>query len=309
MNFFIRHLPRVLSPTNKSHLLRLLCYRDRGKRKFELHLLINIKKGSVLYLVLINEYLESSQGQCAKPTKSETATTLSSCDKSPASPPHHLSGGHVQGQQQQIHEQMDTSGGSSSQHQSLDKTCAVCGDTAACQHYGVRTCEGCKGFFKRTVQRGAKYVCMANRNCPVDKRRRNRCQFCRFQKCLAVGMVREVVRTDSLKGRRGRLPSKPRGDRNNEGSSQQGGGGTMVAACGVPSPPVSLITAMVRAHLDTSPDSQNKDYSMVSVILRYCNWSAYEKRRRCANYYWCHCCSIGSLLSMKGICPKTKTLW
>lgn len=71
---------------------------------------------------------------------------------------------------------------------SAEKLCAVCGDTAACQHYGVRTCEGCKGFFKRTVQRGAKYVCMANRNCPVDKRRRNRCQFCRFQKCLAVSI-------------------------------------------------------------------------------------------------------------------------
>uniref|UniRef100_A0A8C9NKF0 Nuclear receptor subfamily 4 group A member 1 n=1 Tax=Serinus canaria TaxID=9135 RepID=A0A8C9NKF0_SERCA len=63
---------------------------------------------------------------------------------------------------------------------------------------------------RRTVQKNAKYICLANKDCPVDKRRRNRCQFCRFQKCLAVGMVKEVVRTDSLKGRRGRLPSKPK---------------------------------------------------------------------------------------------------
>ncbi|XP_040568689.1 nuclear receptor subfamily 4 group A member 1 isoform X3 [Lepeophtheirus salmonis] len=122
--------------------------------------------------------------------------------------------------------------------------CAVCGDNAACQHYGVRTCEGCKGFFKRTVQKNAKYVCLADKNCPVDKRRRNRCQFCRFQKCLAVGMVKEVVRTDSLKGRRGRLPSKPKSPTESP-----------------PSPPVSLITALVRAHIDTSPDMNNLDYS------------------------------------------------
>lgn len=30
--------------------------------------------------------------------------------------------------------------------------CAVCGDNASCQHYGVRTCEGCKGFFKVRLQ-------------------------------------------------------------------------------------------------------------------------------------------------------------
>ncbi|XP_071447204.1 nuclear receptor subfamily 4 group A member 2-like [Hetaerina americana] len=124
--------------------------------------------------------------------------------------------------------------------------CAVCGDTAACQHYGVRTCEGCKGFFKRTVQKGSKYACLADRACPVDKRRRNRCQFCRFQKCLSVGMVKEVVRTDSLKGRRGRLPSKPR-------SPQE---------CSPPSPPVPLVTALVRAHVDTTPDLANLDYSL-----------------------------------------------
>ena len=91
-----------------------------------------------------------------------------------------------------------------------NQLCAVCGDNAACQHYGVRTCEGCKGFFKRTVQKNSKYVCLADKNCPVDKRRRNRCQYCRFQKCLAVGMVKEVVRTNDLKGRRGRLPTKPK---------------------------------------------------------------------------------------------------
>ncbi|XP_052831265.1 probable nuclear hormone receptor HR38 [Octopus bimaculoides] len=100
------------------------------------------------------------------------------------------------------------------------------------------------GFFKRTVQKGAKYVCLADKNCPVDKRRRNRCQFCRFQKCLTVGMVKEVVRTDSLKGRRGRLPSKPKSPQESP-----------------PSPPVSLITALVRAHVDTSPDIPNLDYS------------------------------------------------
>ncbi|XP_045583997.1 nuclear receptor subfamily 4 group A member 2 isoform X2 [Procambarus clarkii] len=128
--------------------------------------------------------------------------------------------------------------------QSPAQLCAVCGDTAACQHYGVRTCEGCKGFFKRTVQKNAKYVCLADKNCPVDKRRRNRCQFCRFQKCLVVGMVKEVVRTDSLKGRRGRLPSKPKSPQESP-----------------PSPPVSLITALVRAHVDTTPDVSNLDYS------------------------------------------------
>ncbi|XP_023660910.1 nuclear receptor subfamily 4immunitygroup A member 1 [Paramormyrops kingsleyae] len=123
--------------------------------------------------------------------------------------------------------------------------CAVCGDSASCQHYGVRTCEGCKGFFKRTVQKNAKYVCLANKDCPVDKRRRNRCQFCRFQKCLAVGMVKEVVRTDSLKGRRGRLPSKPKNV--NDSSSA--------------APTVNIIASLVKAHNDSDPATGKLDYS------------------------------------------------
>lgn len=103
------------------------------------------------------------------------------------------------------HNQQQAASANSQQH-----ICAVCGDYAACQHYGVRTCEGCKGFFKRSVQKNTKYVCSGSMDCIVDKRRRNRCQYCRYKKCLEVGMVREGVRTDSLKGRRGRLPSKPK---------------------------------------------------------------------------------------------------
>ncbi|XP_062302757.1 nuclear receptor subfamily 4 group A member 2-like [Osmerus eperlanus] len=127
---------------------------------------------------------------------------------------------------------------------SNDGLCAVCGDNAACQHYGVRTCEGCKGFFKRTVQKNAKYVCLAGKNCTVDKRRRNRCQYCRFQKCLVVGMVKEVVRTANLKGRRGRLPSKRPPDS---------------------SPPVSILNALVSAHVESNPSLSRLDYSNFQV--------------------------------------------
>jgi len=55
----------------------------------------------------------------------------------------------------------------------------------------VCSCEGCKGFFKRTVRKDLKYTCRENNNCIVDKRQRNRCQACRYQRCLQTGMKRE----------------------------------------------------------------------------------------------------------------------
>lgn len=65
---------------------------------------------------------------------------------------------------------------------------------AAGKHYGVYSCEGCKGFFKRTVRKDLTYTCRDNKDCTVDKRQRNRCQYCRYQKCLAMGMKREGER-------------------------------------------------------------------------------------------------------------------
>ncbi|XP_067946702.1 retinoic acid receptor RXR-like isoform X2 [Watersipora subatra] len=71
--------------------------------------------------------------------------------------------------------------------------CQICGDRASGKHYGVYSCEGCKGFFKRTVRKDLSYSCRDEGNCIIDKRQRNRCQYCRYMKCLRQGMKREAV--------------------------------------------------------------------------------------------------------------------
>lgn len=62
------------------------------------------------------------------------------------------------------------------------------------------SCEGCKGFFKRTVRKDLTYACREDKNCTIDKRQRNRCQYCRYQKCLACGMKREAVQEERQRG-------------------------------------------------------------------------------------------------------------
>uniref|UniRef100_A0A673H406 Nuclear receptor ROR-beta-like n=1 Tax=Sinocyclocheilus rhinocerous TaxID=307959 RepID=A0A673H406_9TELE len=72
--------------------------------------------------------------------------------------------------------------------------CKICGDKSSGIHYGVITCEGCKGFFRRSQQNNAIYSCSRQRNCLIDRTNRNRCQHCRLQKCLALGMSRDAVK-------------------------------------------------------------------------------------------------------------------
>jgi hypothetical protein len=94
--------------------------------------------------------------------------------------------------------------------------CMICSDRASGFHYGVLACEGCKGFFKRVCKEkvakaddpvetldaaaaaGAsasnrndsnnKRHCIFGGNCEINVRTRNRCQYCRIQKCIELGM-------------------------------------------------------------------------------------------------------------------------
>ncbi|GBP31075.1 Nuclear receptor subfamily 2 group C member 1 [Eumeta japonica] len=92
--------------------------------------------------------------------------------------------------------------------------CIVCGDRASGRHYGAISCEGCKGFFKRSIRKKLGYQCRGSMNCEVTKHHRNRCQYCRLQKCLASGM-----RSDSVQHERKPLLDKVKAE------SGQGGAG------------------------------------------------------------------------------------
>ncbi|KAK2190468.1 hypothetical protein NP493_81g05033 [Ridgeia piscesae] len=53
------------------------------------------------------------------------------------------------------------------------------------------------------------YTCPANGNCEITKRRRKACQACRFQKCLRMGMLKEGVRLDRVRGGRQKYKRSP----------------------------------------------------------------------------------------------------
>ncbi|CAF0940068.1 unnamed protein product [Rotaria sordida] len=75
--------------------------------------------------------------------------------------------------------------------------CDVCGDISNGKHYGILACNGCSGFFKRSVRRKLIYRCQANTGrCIIDKAHRNQCQACRLKKCLQMGMIKEAVQNE-----------------------------------------------------------------------------------------------------------------
>ncbi|XP_044305322.1 nuclear receptor subfamily 1 group D member 2 isoform X1 [Varanus komodoensis] len=133
----------------------------------------------------------SSEGSCKSKSKEN-------CD---GAPKYHQLNDHIKANHSNIT-------GLAKGHRGLTKfngmvlLCKVCGDVASGFHYGVHACEGCKGFFRRSIQQNIQYKkCLKNNNCSIMRMNRNRCQQCRFKKCLSVGMSRDAVRF-------GRIPKR-----------------------------------------------------------------------------------------------------
>lgn len=74
-----------------------------------------------------------------------------------------------------------------------NEVCSVCGDKASGFHYNVLSCEGCKGFFRRSVIKGAQYSCKNSGRCEMDMYMRRKCQQCRLRKCREAGMLEQCV--------------------------------------------------------------------------------------------------------------------
>ncbi|XP_043485253.1 ecdysone-inducible protein E75 isoform X1 [Leptopilina heterotoma] len=146
--------------------------------------------------------------------------------------------------------------------------CRVCGDKASGFHYGVHSCEGCKGFFRRSIQQKIQYrPCTKNQQCSILRINRNRCQYCRLKKCIAVGMSRDAVRF-------GRVPKREKArilaamQQSSHSRSQE------KAVAAELEDEQRLLSTVVRAHLDTCDFTRDKVAPVLARARETPNYTA-----------------------------------
>ncbi|UMM33902.1 hypothetical protein L5515_007207 [Caenorhabditis briggsae] len=82
------------------------------------------------------------------------------------------------------------------------EVCEVCGDRVNSRRYGASACLGCTVFFRRAIVNKMQYRCLRDQNCFISHTYRCACRYCRFQKCLRVGMQPSAIQRRDIVGPR-----------------------------------------------------------------------------------------------------------
>lgn len=89
----------------------------------------------------------------------------------------------------------------------------MCNEKASGFHYGVLSCEGCKGFFRRSENREKiNYKCKSNKSCDLkddDPLIKRKCQYCRYWKCVELGMKNHIQQSAVINELRRQMQAAP----------------------------------------------------------------------------------------------------
>ncbi|CAG2102696.1 unnamed protein product [Medioppia subpectinata] len=116
----------------------------------------------------------------------------------------------------------------------------------------------CSGFFRRSIQQKIQYrPCTKNQQCSILRINRNRCQYCRLKKCIAVGMSRDGEYPNHIPVRFGRVPKREKAkilaamQKVNANSQQK-------ALCVELEDENRLLTTIIKAHEETCDYTRDK---------------------------------------------------
>ncbi|XP_066141552.1 nuclear hormone receptor HR96 isoform X2 [Euwallacea fornicatus] len=82
------------------------------------------------------------------------------------------------------------------------KICGVCGDKALGYNFNAVTCESCKAFFRRNALIQKEFRCPFTNDCKITTVTRRFCQKCRLDKCISIGMCKDLIMSDEDKAQK-----------------------------------------------------------------------------------------------------------